>query len=281
MHQPRLNVVTGPTAEQTQTGKGEGWNKMLESLFPFNLNRVEIDRGEIHFQNPHSTPPVDIYLHQLSATATNLSNARDLKNELPAGITANATTVGGGGLDLRLQMNPVSEAPTYQLTAQLTNVNAAALNDFIKAYAKFDVEHGVFALYTSVASKDGSYDGYFKVFFQDLQVFAWEKERKKNALEIFWQGVVGTIATVFKNQPHDTLAAKIPISGSYEGGKVGIWGAITTLLRNAFVGALAPKIDEQVTVKEVEQKADKQKKEAEKRMEATPDEKGDQHLIKQ
>ena len=252
MHDPRLNFEVGPTPEQTQTGKEEQWNDVLASLFPIKLNRVEIKNGEIHFRNPNRKPPVDIYLSKISATATNLSNTRDLKNELPAGVRAESTTLGGGGLNFQLQFNPLSEDPTYQLDTALTNVDATALNDFLKAYGKFDIQHGVFSLFTSVAAKDGNYEGYFKVFFHDLKVFSWEKDKDKNVLEIFWQAVVGTVATVLKNQPKDTLAARVPISGSYKGSKVGIWSGVGTLLQNAFIQSLSPKIDEKMTVEKVE-----------------------------
>jgi hypothetical protein len=213
---------------------------------------------------------VDIYLNGLAVTATNLNNSRDIRTELPAGITARATTIGGGGLDLQIQLNPMQSAPTYQLTAQLTNVNLTALNDFLKAYGKFDVESGEFALYSSVASKDGNYDGYLKVFFNKLNVFAWEKERKKNALEIFWQAIVGTLTTAFKNHSTDSLATRVPISGSYKSEKVGVWTAVASLLRNAFIRALVPKVDEKVTVETVQQKAD----DKEKLIHSPPSEKG-------
>jgi hypothetical protein len=88
MQRPRLNFVSGPTAAQTQTGKDAGWSDMLESLFPFKLNRLEIDDGQVHFQNEYSTPPVDIFLNHGSVTATNLSHSRKVKDELPAGVTA-------------------------------------------------------------------------------------------------------------------------------------------------------------------------------------------------
>jgi hypothetical protein len=78
MDDPQVEFVSGPTAEQTQTGKDVPWNQTLESLFPFKLNRFEIKTGEIHFQNHFSNPPVDIYLSQLSAVATNLTNSRQL-----------------------------------------------------------------------------------------------------------------------------------------------------------------------------------------------------------
>ena len=209
LESPRVNIVSGPTAEQSQTGADESWDKMLESLFPFDLNKLEIADGQIHFKNDHSTPPVDIFLNGMSATATNLTNSREIQTDLPSGVVAHGTTIGRGGLDLQLQLNPMKAAPTYQVTAQLTNVDLTALNSFLKAYGKFDVEKGEFALFASgIASKDSNYDGYVKVFFNNLNVFAWEKERQKNALEIFWQAIVGTVADIFKNQSKDSLATR-------------------------------------------------------------------------
>ena len=170
----------------------------------------------------------------------------------------------------------MDKAPTYQLTAQLTNVDLTALNDFLKAYGKFDVASGQFALYTSVASKDGNYDGYLKVFFNKLNVFAWEKERQKNALQIFWEAIVGTVAEVLKNHPRDSLATRIPISGSYKGHSIGTWTAVATLMRNAFIRALVPKVDEKETVQKVEQKVEEKKKISD----APPAGKGEQKLTK-
>ena len=257
LYRPQVNFATGPTEEQKQTGKDEQWGKMSESLFPFNLNRLEISNGEIHFQDPFSKPPVNIYLSQLSVTATNLTNARDLRQKLPSGLTASGSTVGGGQLSLQLRMNLLTAQPTYEINCGLTNVDLTALNDYLRAYGKFDVERGTFAIYTSVASAQGNYDGYFKVFFKDLDIFAWEKERKKNVLKIFWQAIVGGVATVFENHVKDQLATKIPISGTYTNSSVGMWTATATLLQNAFIHALTPKLDQQVTVEQVEKTDDK------------------------
>jgi hypothetical protein len=257
LRQPKLNFVSGPDPDQKQTGGDERWDKMLESLFPFKLNRVEISDGEIHFQNPSAKPPVDISLSQLSATATNLTNSRNVKQKLPSGLVAGGSTLGGGRLDLQLQMNLLQPMPTYELTCGLTNVDLVSLNDFLRAYGKFDVAHGTFALYTSVAADNGSYEGYFKVFFKNLDVFQWEKERKKSVLAIFWQAIVGGVATVFENHVKDQLATKVPISGSYTNSNVGIWTATGTLLQNAFIHALVPKLDEHVTVEHVEETEEK------------------------
>lgn len=274
MNRPCVNLVSGPTEAQSQSGTNENWNAMLSSLFPFDLNRLEITNGQIHFKNDFSTPKVDIYVKELSVVATNLNNSRKVGTNLPGGVIAHATTLGGGGFYMQLQIDPMAKEPTYQVTAQLTNVDLTALNDFLKAYGKFDVERGQFGLYTSVASKDGNYDGYVKVFFDKLKVFAWEKEKKKDAAQIFWEAIVGTLTTALKNQPKDSLAMRVPISGSYNGTKVGTWTAISTLLRNAFVRALVPKIDEKETVQGVEKKLEQKKK----LIHSPPPEKGAQKL---
>jgi hypothetical protein len=259
MQNPKLNFVSGPTKEQSQAGEDAPWNQTLKSLFPFQLNRFEINNGEIHFQNHFSKPPVDIYITELSVTATNLTNARNNKQTLPAGIAANAKTLGHGQLDFGLHFNPVATAPQFELTAAITNVDLVQLNNFMKAYGKFDVAHGNFALFTSVAAKDESYEGYLKVFFDHLDVFDWEKERKKNVLQIFWEAIVGGVATILKNHPQDQLATKIPIAGSYNNSKVGVWTAVANLLENAFIRALVPKLDQRVTVGEVPVKTKEEK----------------------
>jgi len=188
LDEPEIHFVAGPDPQRTQTGKDRPWGKTLESLFPFKLNRLQINQGKIHFQNFDSTPPVNIFINEVSAIATNLTNTRDLTQPLPSGLSARGQTLGGGNVDLQLQMNPLANHPTFQITAQATNVNLVALNDFLRAYGKFDVERGTFALYSSFAVADGKYDGYAKVFFDNLDVFAWEKERKKKYFAGFLAG---------------------------------------------------------------------------------------------
>jgi len=254
MDQPQLNFVNGPTAAQSQGGGNTSWNQMLQNLTPFKLDRLDIHDGQIHYKDDYSTPKVDLYFSQLGASATNLSNARNQKLPLPAGIVADAKTIGNGHMNFNLQFNPMAPAPEYQLQASLTNVDLPALNDFLRAYGKFDVARGTFAMFTSVAATNQAYEGYIKVLFGHLDVFEWKKERQKNILKIFWEAIVGTVSTVFRNQSEDQLAAKIPIAGVYSNSEVGVMSAIGTLLRNAFIRALLPQYDQKITTGEVAQK---------------------------
>ncbi|HTI70166.1 MAG TPA: DUF748 domain-containing protein [Candidatus Limnocylindria bacterium] len=254
LDKPELNFTVGPTEASTQNGKNTPWTQTIERLFPVKINRAEIREGQVHFQNPHRNPPVDIYLKNLTATATNLTNTRQTGEKLPSAVKATGSALGNGIFDMSVRLDPLAPSPTFELNASLTNVDLTSLNDFLRAYGKFDVEHGTFALFTSAAAKDGHYDGYFKVFFENLNVFEWEKERKKSALGIFWEAIVGTVSAVFKNHPNDSLATTIPISGDYQKTDVGVWPAIGTLLENAFIHALVPKLDKEVKLEEVKVK---------------------------
>ncbi|HEY1662343.1 MAG TPA: DUF748 domain-containing protein [Verrucomicrobiae bacterium] len=254
MEQPQLNFVKGPTADQSQAGEDTPWNQMLQNLTPFKLNRLDIHDGQIHYKDDYSTPKVDIYFSQLGVSATNLSNARNQNLPLPAGIVADAKTIGNGHMNFNLQFNPVAPAPEYQLQAALTNVDLPAMNDFLRAYGKFDVAHGTFAMFTSVAATNQAYEGYIKVLFNHLDVFEWKKERQKNILKIFWEAIVGTVSTVLRNHSDDQLATKIPIAGVYSNSQVDVMSTIGTLLRNAFIRALLPQYDQKITTADVAQK---------------------------
>jgi hypothetical protein len=254
MQDASLNFVQGPTEQQSQSGKETDWGSLLESLVPFDINRLDITNGQIHFQNLYANPPVDIYITSLFADATNFSNSSHLATNLAAGVSAHGKTLGGGELDLHVLVNPMEKIPAFQLTASLTNVDLPALNDFLRAYGKFDVADGKLAIFASFATTDSNYDGYCKIFFQNLNVFRWEKEKKKDLLQIFWEAIVGTLGAAFKNQPHDQLATKVPISGSFSKTDVHLWPTIATLLQNAFIKALVPKLDEPVTMPKVERK---------------------------
>lgn len=254
MDQPEVNFVAGPTKDSSQAGFEQPWGKTLASFFPTRINRFEVKNGRIHFQSTFKEEPVSIYMTNLFAVATNLTNTRNVRQPLPAGLNASGQTIGGGLFSLNLKMDPLNTAPTFELNAALTNVDLVALNSFLRAYGKFDVDRGTFHLFTSVASLNGNYTGHVKVMFQNLRVFAWDKERGKNIVEIFWDAVVGVISEGLRNHPHDQLATSVPISGSFKNTHVDIWGAVASLLHNAFIHALLPNIGQRVNLQDVAKK---------------------------
>lgn len=250
--QARLNFVQGPTKEESQTGIQKSWVSILEDLFPFRINRCTVRQGEVWYHDFHSTPEVHVYLTNMLLIATNLSNVRQTRQELPAAFQVHATTLGQGDLRLLLRANPLAAKPTFDLKAAVTNMDLTALNGFLRAYAKADVTQGRIDVFAEMAAASGQFEGYVKPLVHDLKVF---NTQDKNVFEVVWEAIVAFIAQTFKNHPNDQFGTKIPFSGDFDNPNVDVWDTIVNVLRNAFIRALQPGLEGSVNPEKVRQDA--------------------------
>jgi hypothetical protein len=67
-----------------------------------------------------------------------------------------------------------------------------------------------------------------------------------------WEGALQLASKLFKNQPRDQFAAKIPFSGTVDASNTDILPAIASVLRNAFVRAFTHSIDSSISLEDVE-----------------------------
>lgn len=248
---PRLNFVAEKTAEEppdnTALEEKEHWTKTLKDLLPLTINRFEVIEGKVSYLDFTTQPAVNIYLHNLHLLAYNLSNVEETGDELPSSLSLNARTLGGGILDARMKLNALKEIPDFDLNLQLKQVQLPALNDFIKAYGKFDVEKGLFELYSEVQLKDGQLSGYLKPFFEDLKVLDWEKDREEgNFFQAVWEGIAGLFTEAVENQPRDQIATRVPVEGSINEPGTDVFTTILNILKNAFIEAFEKGIEHSV-----------------------------------
>lgn len=234
-----------------------GFKKLLDDFMPLKVNRVEINDGEIQYKDEFSKPKVDLALTHTYAQALNLRNSYDSATLLPASLTMRADLYEGK-LSLNAKMNPLADDPTFDMNADLKHTNLVKLNEFFQAYAKVDVNKGDFGLYTEVAAKSGNFTGYVKPLIQDLDVLGKE-DRKDNVFQKMWEGFVGTVGEVFRNQQKDQVATKIEFKGSLKNPDTNVWSAIYNVLENAFIQALQPSIDHEINIASVDTKKEEKK----------------------
>ena len=234
-----------------------GFKKLLDDFMPLKVNRVEINDGEIQYKDEFSKPKVDIALTHAYAEALNLRNSYDSAALLPASLTMRADLYEGK-LSLNAKMNPLANDPTFDMNADLKHTNLVKLNEFFQAYAKVDVNKGDFGLYTEVAAKKGNFAGYVKPLIQDLDVLGKE-DRKDNVFQKMWEGFVGTVGEVFRNQQKDQVATKVEFKGSLKNPDTDVWSAIYNVLENAFIQALQPSIDHEINIASVDTKKEEKK----------------------
>lgn len=244
---PKLRF-TKNKAEIGQVAKDTtDFRRLLKDFMPLRVNRFEVFQGSIHYIDSTAVPIVDISLQDAHIVAQNLKNTTDDGEKLPSTIRADARAYGGTLL-LDMKLDALAQRPSFDLTAEIENANLPEMNNFFIAYGKFDVSQGAFGLYTEFAADRGKYKGYVKPIIKNLKVVGIE-DRDDN----FWQrtkeAVVGTVGKLLENPKEEQVATRIPIEGSFGETDVFIWQAIWEVLKNAFIRALLPSVDNQIDIR--------------------------------
>lgn len=250
--EPKLNFVAGPNDEKSQKSMDNVWLEKVRELFPLRINRFEVVNGEIHFHDFHSEPRVNIYVNRIFAVASNLTNSRNLSQTLVAIIDARGKAMDEAGVRLYATVDPYARQPTFNVDASITEMNLTSINDYLRAYGKFDAEGGTFSLFGEFAATDGKISGYVKPIFNDVDIVNW-KENTKTPLKLIWEAVVGAVGRIFTNPPANRVATKIPIEGTIDDPDVDLFAVIGGVLQNAFIRAFLPGIEGSINLKDAKE----------------------------
>ena len=239
-----LNLVHGPSAEETQTDLDHRWLDVIDELFPIAITRMDITDGLLRYVDTTRQPMVNVFVTHLRATATGLRNRPDETphREFPAEITAEGDSLGAGKLKFVLAADPLAAEPHFQLRLQLDHVHLPALNDSLRAYANVDVGRGTFRLVAEMAGREGGFQGYVKPFFEGLD-FQNVEDKDKAIGARLWEHAVAGLAWLVKNKSRDQLATRIPFEGRFGDAKVGLFATLTNLFRHGFIRAYNPTIE--------------------------------------
>jgi hypothetical protein len=246
MDAPEINLVDGGSKEETQTGGGGPWLEIIRDLFPFKINQAVVRQGSLHFRSFKKAKPVDVYLSRVEATIDNLGNIRDETNPLASTVRATALMMDQAKLEYNMTLDPFSYHPTFHMGLRLLGLDVTKLNDLALAYGKFDFERGWFDLVVETDSKEGQVTGYAKPLFRNLKVFSLKEDLKDtNPLQYFWQALVGAVTSVFKNYQRDQFGTRIPFTAdASQSTSVDIIATVGNILRNAFIRAYLPRLDD-------------------------------------
>jgi hypothetical protein len=93
-----------------------------------------------------------------------------------------------------------------------------------------------------VSSVSASFEGYVKPLIRNLEV-AGDDENEDAPIRMIWENLVGAAAELLENQPTDQTGARVAIAGSFENPEVSIPSAVSSVLQNAILEALEPRLE--------------------------------------
>ncbi|MBS0189122.1 MAG: DUF748 domain-containing protein [Planctomycetes bacterium] len=247
LDEPRLNFVMGRSRQESQTGVDQPWLSMLNDLFPFQLDRVTVDGGEVHFHTFHTSPKVNVYLSDIAATVENLTNASGSLDPLIATVRATGTAMHSGRFELELALDPVSHRPNFDLATRLLDLDVRKLNDLARAFGGFDFEEGRFDFVIEAATKDGFLNGYAKPLFRDAIVLGPRDLREESPFRAGWEAIVGAVGAILSNQERRQFGTRFTLVGEFDDPQTSTLEVIGNVLRNAFIRAYLPNIEGRAT----------------------------------
>jgi hypothetical protein len=243
---PVINYVAGPSEDVvSDTAEVNNWTEKIQELIPLTINRFEVRQGNITYSDPSASLQLDTYLKDLDMLVVNISNVQDKSVRLPTALSARAETLGGGRLEVSMNLNLLQKVPEFNAKLQLDTIDLTALNHVFEAYAHVDVQKGYFSMLSEMNIENELVEGYIKPFFEDLEVFDYKKDVKeeKGFFGKIWEALVGLGSEVIENQPKERIASKVPIKGSIEKMDTDISIAFWNIFQNAFIQVIQKQFD--------------------------------------
>jgi hypothetical protein len=254
---------------------GKSLPDLLRDLIPFQLHSFTLRDGVVRFRESgqnidaeadkddqksdnadadEKEQGLEIRLTDLQVQLHNLTNTAKEEGTLFAKGEASAHLMNEGRMDLNLRLNPLAETPTFDMNFEVQKFDLRAINPLLRWQAGVDVTKGQFAMFAEAAAAKGAFEGYVKPVIENLDVL--DTKTDKGVLQKAKEAVVGAVAAVLTNPKKERIAAKIPFSGRFDNPDIGLWQAVVTVLRNAFIRALMPKLDRSVDLQEVRRDAE-------------------------
>jgi hypothetical protein len=201
------------------------------------IDRLDVVKSTVGFTNRATNPEYRVFLADTTLTITNLSS-------IHSGETAVAHIrgqfMGTGPTTVDFKLHPERPGPDFDLAVRIDDTALPAMNDLLRAYGKFDVVAGRFALYSEMAVKNRQISGYVKPLFRDVVVYDPRKDRDKTVFQKMYEGAVNIAARVLQNRPRSEVVTRVEISGQLDKPNVSIIDIISGVVQNAFFNAILP-----------------------------------------
>jgi Domain of Unknown Function (DUF748) len=215
-----------------------------EPTLEIKVDQLEVRNGQLGYINQAADPAYRVFFTNTVLEIENFSN--HLKDGVTRG-RAQAKFMGSGPTQFEIAFRPETQGPDLNLVASIENTDMRKMNDLFRAYGNFDVVGGVFSLYSEIKVRQGKIDGYVKPLFHEIDVYDQRQDREKNLFRKLYEGLVGGISSLLKNEPREEVATQATVTGDIESPQMSTWETVGRLVQNAFFRAILPGFEQEVS----------------------------------
>jgi len=235
---------TAPTKKITEKAGETARKHSNEPTLELKVDQIEVRNGQLGYVNQAADPAYRVFFTNTALQIENFSN--HLKDGVTRG-RAQAKFMGSGPTQLEIAFRPETQGPDFNLIASIENTDMRKMNDLFRAYGNFDVVGGVFSLYSEIKVRQGKIDGYVKPLFHEMDVYDQRQDREKNLFRKLYEGLVGGISSLLRNEPREEVATQTTVSGDIESPQMSTWETVGRLVQNAFFQAILPGFEREVS----------------------------------
>ena len=201
------------------------------------VRHVRVNDAAVGFVNAGTQPT-----YRLAITHTNLviENFSNQKSDGLGVVNLTGRFGDSGPMRVKATFRPENNGPDFEVDARIEDVDMRAMNDLLRAHAKFDVVSGLFSVYSEMRVKNGRIEGYVKPLFRDLVAYDSTQDQDKPFSQKVKEKVVNVVSKVLKNRRREEVATVVPVSGPLANPKAGTLETVLKLVENAFIKAILP-----------------------------------------
>jgi len=219
------------------------WRQTVQEIIPLQIDRLNIDNGEIHFHNFTSDPPVHLVFYQLNGEITNLSNTDRNEGLEYANFDVEGRLFDNADATLSGRLDPLGDFHNFELKLKITGINLTKLNEVSEAYGNFNFKSGNGDFVMELQAEEAQLTGYAKPVLDNVEIFDLEEDLQDGVFSATWQAIVGAFGQIFRNDPKNRIATEVEIRGNLDDPDVSAWQAFLAILENAFVDAFESDFD--------------------------------------
>ncbi len=248
---PKVNFVAAKSKKADTTEPPTSIAETLHDLVALEINKFEVVNGRLSYLDERETPKVDLHLANLDITVRDIrtrpgENAE--KRPTTGEVTASVQETGRLKAGFRANMF-AKDHPDVDGEMALRRLPLTELTDFTRAYAGFDFEAGTMSMYSEFAVARDRITGYVKPIISGKKVLDLKgNDEGDNVLEVAWEAFVAGVTSILENGSTDDVATRVTFDGRLDQPNVSVWGAVFSLLGNAFLKAILPGVENRVSL---------------------------------